>query len=260
MGDDMAVVWIGLAAVAVLAGLLAFRRSCKVETVYPWEAALLYVNGTFVRQLPPGRHGFLALGRTLAVLRTPTWEQTFAMGAIDAVTADRFALRLQPTAIVRTTDPRKVIEGQSQHFNKLKLLVADALVEAVAKQPLDAVLAQPGALGAAALEAVAGGLAEIELVQLAVPPAQLPPETRRLTTEVERARVEGLAALERARGELAALRALANAARLATDNPELIRLRTLQALGQAGKGATLVVGQDPLPAGATASRKKPTNP
>ncbi|WP_374660846.1 hypothetical protein [Phenylobacterium sp.] len=25
----------------------------KTETVYPWEVALLYVNGTFRRTLPP---------------------------------------------------------------------------------------------------------------------------------------------------------------------------------------------------------------
>jgi len=72
----------------------------------------------------------------------------------------------------------------------------------------------------------------------------LPPEIRRLVIEVERAKLEGQAALERARGEHAALRSLANAARLTKDNPELMNLRLLQAAG--AKGTTLVLGQSGL--------------
>ena len=65
-----------------------------------------------------------------------------------------------------------------------------------------------------------------------------------MVTEAERARREGVAALERARGEQAALRALANAARLMKGNPELHALRVLQSLQAApGRAApTLVLG------------------
>jgi len=62
-----------------------------------------------------------------------------------------------------------------------------------------------------------------------------------------KARKEGEAALERARGETAALRSLANAARMLQDNPQLMQLRMLQAMGESA-GNTLVVG---LPSGAT---------
>lgn len=72
----------------------------------------------------------------------------------------------------------------------------------------------------------------------------LPAEVRRMVTELERARREGLVALERARGEQAALRSLANAARLLKGNPELHALRVLQALASSpGKvPPTLVLG------------------
>lgn len=83
----------------------------------------------------------------------------------------------------------------------------------------------------------------------------LPPEMRHPVTEVERARMDGLAALERARGEHAALRSLANAAWMLKDNPDLMNLRLLQAVGAAGKGATIMVGEGGLtPAGRTADR------
>lgn len=68
-----------------------------------------------------------------------------------------------------------------------------------------------------------------------------PPEIRRVFAEVVRARQEGLAALERARGETAALRSLANAARLMDDNPALLSLRVLQTLAGTGTGPTPTV-------------------
>ena len=76
----------------------------------------------------------------------------------------------------------------------------------------------------------------------------LPPEVRRLFTEIERAKLEGLAALERARGENAALRSLANAAGMLKGNPELMNLRLLQSMAT-GKGQlTVVLGKDGLAA------------
>ncbi len=54
---------------------------------------------------------------------------------------------------------------------------------------------------------------------------------------------EGQAALERARGESAALRNLANAARLLEGNPALLNLRLMQSLSAAqSAGNTLVLG------------------
>jgi regulator of protease activity HflC (stomatin/prohibitin superfamily) len=70
----------------------------------------------------------------------------------------------------------------------------------------------------------------------------LPPETRRMFTEVERSKLEAEASLERARGEQASLRALANAARLVKDNPALANLRFLQTLEQAPGAKTIVLG------------------
>lgn len=70
----------------------------------------------------------------------------------------------------------------------------------------------------------------------------VPAELRHAAAEVATARARGLAALERARSEVAATRALANAARLVAEHPGLLQLRTLQAV-EAG-GATVVLTGD----------------
>jgi hypothetical protein len=62
-------------------------------------------------------------------------------------------------------------------------------------------------------------------------------------SDVLKAKQEGHAALERARGESAALRNLANAARVLEGNPALMNLRLMQSLSAAqNAGSTLVLG------------------
>jgi hypothetical protein len=57
------------------------------------------------------------------------------------------------------------------------------------------------------------------------------------------AKQQGLAALERARGESAAVRNLANAAQLVEKHPGIMRLRLLQAV-ESGSGNRIVVTLD----------------
>jgi regulator of protease activity HflC (stomatin/prohibitin superfamily) len=68
-----------------------------------------------------------------------------------------------------------------------------------------------------------------------------PGEMKKAFAQVVKAQKDGQAALEKARGETAALRSLANAARMMDDNPYLLQLRALQAFADSG-GNTLVLG------------------
>jgi len=79
------------------------------------------------------------------------------------------------------------------------------------------------------------------LEQVAIRDLTLPGELKKLFTQVVKARQEGLATLERARGETAALRNLANAAALVERSPQLLQLRALQVAEQ-HQASTLVFG------------------
>ena len=68
-------------------------------------------------------------------------------------------------------------------------------------------------------------------------------DLKRAFADVLKAKQEGQAALERARGESASLRNLANAARVLEGNPALMNLRLIQSLSAAqNAGTTLVLG------------------
>lgn len=76
-------------------------------------------------------------------------------------------------------------------------------------------------------------------------------------SQTARARQEARAALARARGESAALRNLANAARLFGNNPNLFQLRVLQAMSE---GSRIVVHVTPPDVGARAGAAEPDHP
>lgn len=220
----------------------------KTEVVYPWEHALLYVDGRFQRALPPGRHRLVSLGRKVQLFRLSSTSTTFQSAPVEVVSSDRFALKIAAAVIAKIVDARDALESQQQHGQRLHLLMAQELAALAAEQTLDVLIGARAELAEPLLERLRGKIPALEIEAAVITTLVMPPELRRMLTEVERAKHEGLAALERARGEHAALRSLANAARLLKDNPELMRLRTLQAVSPTGKGATLVLGQDALAA------------
>jgi len=84
-----------------------------------------------------------------------------------------------------------------------------------------------------------------------------PGDLKKVFAEVLKAKQQGQAALERARGESAALSNLANAARLLESNPALQNLRLIQTIGTAGTTLVMGVPSGFLPVSAKAAANPP---
>ncbi|MGI4808373.1 MAG: SPFH domain-containing protein, partial [Janthinobacterium lividum] len=175
-----------------------------------------------------------------------TKRQSLVVSGQEVLSADAFLPKLGAVAEFAVTDPHLAHsrdEGsyltaiQTSVQFALRQIAASRTAEDLAKLPRDT-------LDAELLDLVTrdcGGLGiAIETVRLR--DIVLPADLRRLLTGVEKARREGQAALERAHAEQAALRALANAARMLRNNPELQNLRLLQAIGSTTAPVTIVLG------------------
>ena len=246
-------------AVAVFAGIVAApllkrRLLAPARIVHEWEHGLLYVDGRFAEILKPGRYRVSGLKDRL-ILTLPRFERFETFGPVEATSIDSLSFRLSGVIAYTIVDPRAAHEGE--YLQRLRLSASDALVRLAADRVLETVLAERASLGAAALAGIAS-VPGCTVNALTISAVTLPPELRRLYAEIERARLEGQAALERARGEQAALRSLANAARMLKGNPELMNLRLLQALSASGgKGATLVLGREAFAATRPAEEAAP---
>jgi regulator of protease activity HflC (stomatin/prohibitin superfamily) len=211
-------------------------------TVQEWERVLVYKDGRFCDELGPGRHR-VRLWRRWRVHVTVRPRQ-LPMPLQEVLTGDGLSVKVSLTATVRVVSARTWVEAVEGPDAFLYTALQVALREAVAARTLDELLADRSTMPDELTEAVAGTAAGVGLAVAAVAlrDVVVPAELRRAAAEVVTARAEGLAALERARSEVAATRALTNAARLVDEHPGLLHLRTLQAI-EAG-GATVVLQTD----------------
>ncbi len=237
-------------ALAVILLIVLRRAGQRLEVwvdVNEWEHGLLYVDGRFSRLLPPGRHFNLAFHRRRTVYRLHKFDRLLDVLPADVTSLDRLVYRLGATITYEIVDPHQAFLAHDSNAH-LRLAATTALIRFAAAHTLDAVLAGRAALDEKLMAEMPPALVGCIIKAATITAVVLPPEIRRMVTEVERAKLEGLAALERARGEHAALRSLANAARLLKGNPELMNLRVLQAVAPANgkRPPTLVLGQSAL--------------
>lgn len=196
-------------------------------TVMAWQRVVRYERGRLVGVLEPGRHW---LWRPARLVSVDMRHRTLTMPTQDVLTADGLSVRLSLAARWRVADPVPFVEAAESPEQSLYVQLQLALRAPVAATPLAELVADRGVVLSSVAESVRPVAASlgIEILQVAVRELAFPAELRAAFAEVVRARQEGAAALERARGEAAALRSLANTADLLGRHPELLRLRALQ--------------------------------
>lgn len=210
--------------------------------VRQFETVLVYRDGVQERALGPGRHRLRRRRREL--VRFDLRPELVLVTNQEILTADGLAPRVTLAARVRVVDAGLAHEAAQDGAAELYVALQVALRNRVAARTLEELLAAREALVAEVAQDVAPAAAAVgrEVVEVAARDLAVPAELRYAAARVVVARQEGLAALERARGETAALRSLANAARLAQDVPALMQLRTLRAVETGG--ATVVLRAD----------------
>jgi regulator of protease activity HflC (stomatin/prohibitin superfamily) len=230
---------IGLLVVALLV-FVAWTLLASV-IVHDYERGLKFVRGALVGEVETGKHWYLRLHTSIRVFDLrPT---PLVINAQEVLSKDGVAVKVSLTATYRVVEARTALMAATDYAAVLYTELQQALRAAVSAADVEALLATRGELGPTML-AQARPAAErlgLALEQVAVRDLTLPGEMKKVFAQVVQARQEGLAALERARGETAALRNLANAAALVEGKPALLELRALQVASQQ-PGTTLVLG------------------
>jgi len=214
------------------------------NTVNEWETGLLFRFGKLVESRGAGAFRRFGAGYSLRRVDLRPW--VLPVPTQEVPTADGITVKVTVAARVRVADAKLFVESTQNAHEALYLAVQIAVRELIANTAVEQLLAGRAELSTQLLAGVRG----VETIGVAVEAIELkdiilPADLKRAQAAVVVARAEGLAALERARGENAALRSLANAARLAADNPALLQLRLVQELGESS-GHTVVIGGDGL--------------
>ena len=234
---------LALVVMLVLIGALAAAivSANMRTTIFEYERGLRFRRGRFSRVMDPGVYWYLAaFTRILKVDIRPT---RVAIAGQEVLSADGVAVKASLAATYRIADPQRAVLATDDYRTAVYTELQLALRAVISEAKVEDLLAQRAEMSlrlkvipVAALEAIG-----IELQEVAVRDLTLPGELKKIFSQVVRARQEGLASLERARGETAALRNLANAAQMIERSPSLLQLRLLQVLAQQ-PGNTVVLG------------------
>lgn len=230
-----------LLAVVGLVVLAALASRVIRTTVFEYERGLKFTKGRLAGVLGPGQYWHLA-GTTM-IQRIDTRPSRVIVGGQEVLSGDGVALKASLTATVQITDVQKAVLGSDNYHAAIHTELQLALRALASSLPIEELLQKRQEIPAALKKAAAPPLAAIgiDLVDASLRDLTFPGELKKIFAQVVRARQEGLAALEKARGETAALRNLANAASLIERTPSLMQLRALQVLAQQ-PGNTLVLG------------------
>jgi regulator of protease activity HflC (stomatin/prohibitin superfamily) len=203
--------------------------------VHPGTQLVEYVRGSFTRILEPGRH---RRPREAAYLTVRVREQVTTVPLQEVPTADGLTVRVSAALRWAVADAHRYVEVADQPFDVVYLAVQVALRDVLATLEAAEMITQlrvvvPDALRNAAR--AAGAEVGIDVLEVVVKDVLLPAELRAAQAELVTARTRGQAELEKARSETAALRSLANAAKLLDEHPALARMRLVQAVPYGAK-------------------------
>jgi regulator of protease activity HflC (stomatin/prohibitin superfamily) len=241
-----------------------FRRT----TIWENQTGLRFYKGKYVKELGPGVYWTFRPNSRIFVIDTRPIE-TNVKGQ-EILSADGVSLKLSIHLRYRIADPLLCHNScQSPYFEysshlpsqiyhgDLYSLAQIAARRAVGNVPIEELLQNRPELAENIRKLCENQALErgIEIMDLDILDIMFPGDLKKVFAQVVNARQEGLAALEKARGETAALRNLANAAKTLENNPALWQLRILHVLGESS-GNTVVLGSPEIAPGLRTGAKQ----
>ncbi len=233
------IVMLGASAMILIAALVA-RGGIRRVVVWEHQRALLFRRGRLSRTLGAGAYWMAWPARRLTIVDVR--PRILATAGQEVPAKDGTPVRATLAVRYRVIDPVAAFARAASYEESLYLEAQVALRDLMAGLDVDDLVERRRQIAVDLAAAVAPRAAALglEVESVSVKDLTFPAPVKDAFARVVEARKTAQAAMERARGETAALRHLANTARMLEANPGLVTLRTLQAL-DSGRN-TLVVG------------------
>lgn len=205
--------------------------------VMPYELVLRYRKGKLDRVLEPGKHRSFGFG--IRHVKVDTRLRVLDIRPQEIPTSDGITVKVSAVLQLRVADPvawHQVAEDpKGIVYDAAKTALRDVVRELTLDEASAGIASEsvPDVIASAALSV------GFEIVRFEIRDVVVPGEIRRAHDELITARQQSQVALERARSEVAVLRALANSAKILEDHPVLASLRLAETVG--GAGGTVVI-------------------
>ncbi len=233
-----------LPAVSVILLVLLIRFGVRRITLLEYEKGLRYSRGRFDRVLESGQYWYLPWFSIIQKLDVrPRFVSILGQ---EVLSSDGVTLKVSLAANYEVVKPDIAINTVQSFQDAVYLELQLSLRQIIGAADIDTILNNRNELSQKLMEMTEEKIQALglKLISVSLKDIMFPGKLKEIFAQVVNAKKEGLAVLERARGESAALRNLANAAKMIEGNPNLMQLRLVQAIEQSS-GNTLVLGMPP---------------
>lgn len=205
-------------------------RLVEVVTVYEYQKGLLYQKGSFQKTLGAGRYYYLKDRSSIAVIDTR--RRLIMLPGQEILTKDNVSLKISLAGFYEVSDPVKA-QHQSENYEKELYTISQLVLrDLVGKFTIDEFLEKSDEINDQLFIGVSDSATKLGLSvsTLAVKDTMLPGNLKRAFSSILEAQKDAQRQLEKARGEQAVLRSLANSSGLYENNPMLLQARLVQVL------------------------------
>lgn len=209
---------------------MALRPFTRKFQVLPFEKGLLYVNGSFVKELASGTYYFWANAITVEVKNVDVRQQQMEISGQELLTKDKAALRINFFVRYQVVDTIKALVNNKDFDKQLYVVMQLALRAFVGAFTLDELLSKKESI---AKEILAEAVAKIDELGLTVSDAGirdviLPGDMKEIMNQVLVAEKKAQANSIMRREETAAVRSMLNTAKLMEENEMLWKLKEME--------------------------------
>lgn len=210
-------------------------------TVFEYERGLKFSRGRLSGVLEPGEYWFSPLW--VMIEKLDVRPVFISVAGQEVLSADGVTLKVSIAANYQVADAKKAWMSTRSYQESLYLELQTALRQIISGADIDTVMENRGEISAQLQSAVEPKAEELglKLLSVSIKDIMFPGKLKEIFAQVVNARKQAQASMEAVRGEAAAMRSLANTAKLVEKNPALLQLRMLQTVGESS-GNSLVMG------------------
>lgn len=210
------------------------------------QAIVILENGRTLDVVRDGVYAYWKVDGSTRQVTVDLREQVADVAGQEIMTRDKVTLRMNLVVTWQVVDPVRAVTAVQDVYGSVYREAQLALRAVVGTRTLDKLLADKDTVGTEVFDLLAAKAEALgaKVIGVGVRDVILPGDMKTILNQVITAQKEAEANVIRRREETAAARSQANTARLLAENPELARMRELEALAEVLKGtqANFVLG------------------
>jgi regulator of protease activity HflC (stomatin/prohibitin superfamily) len=241
--DMSDLLWFVLPIVLVLAASCYWIwKNLTSTTIYQYQKGLRFNDGKLVAQLDAGHYRYFSKRSSIEVFDMR--KRTLQLSGQEILTKDNIGIRITVVGQIQIIDAEKAMQATESYMADVYAVAQLSLRDVVSEVTIDELLGSKSILDQKLQNDVAAKCNELGVAVsgLALRDIMLPANLKKAYSGVLEAQKEALRNVEKARGEQAVLRSLANSSKLYSENPSLLQARVIQALATGNN--SIVFGAD----------------